>query len=67
MDEQKCAQEYRDAIELPAPFAHGANNFKTADLQHAASVGEHNGDQNPDLLLQQQLQMKEIIMRRSCW
>ena len=65
LDEQKCGQEYRDAINIPT--SESARQSQTNSL--------HNNNEalpNAAKLVSagqqtQELQIKEIIMRRSCW
>ena len=68
LDEQKCAHEYRDAIALP-PIQ--SQPVHSPPSQYRLSIVDliDSNSLKPNRLYRQkrQLQMKEIIMRRTCW
>ena len=57
LDEQKCGQMYRDAINIPVGDGGGGTG--------AEENGHDENHQFPGNM--QQYQVKELIMRRSCW
>lgn len=73
LDEQKCAQEYRDAIRIPVSEPKGGAAAQARPSQ-SRSLGTQPYETLPNAAKlvsagehAQQHQIKELIMQRSCW